>query len=518
MASPRFLNRVSRLFVGNNRQPSDIDEGIDVDSMFSSLSTVRGNPSSPAPLRTVRLDLSSPDERKEEVDAAFDKLMQEFDLGSIIGPKLPELTTEQKRAMLQSSMSIRSNSKSTALFGRFDTLSNSSSGTSNGSSSGNSSSHRHQKPAATRPEYLIKQLRARPVRELDESDLVSLRIFLRSGAASWTTEFLDKGGYELLTDLFRQFKEAPKRMPQDDKYIKHLLKCLKVIMKHNQGGTARVLTQTEPLEYIRDLLFGPVDIKRKGLYSLHILTRQQLLDVLCTLLEIQTTQPHYIHGYNVLRSLLIDKPADIVEDDIQRGPFRMGTKADPETVMRVIAPGVKRPRYTAWMRELQFTVDRHIEPMTYLAQVLGYNFESAYRQLKLRQHQNTGENNANISLAGCNDPQPTVMTEEGVVDYLIANLRLICTLVSKPSLQDTQDKYEREKMRLEFMLSGFDKVAKCLHSCPHPTLNATYSRYLDPLLAPWADLGTVLREPTRRTNNNDNDDDDDDDDQWVDEE
>lgn len=43
-------------------------------------------------------------------------------------------------------------------------------------------------------------------------------------------------------------------------------------------------------------------------------------------------------------------------------------------------------------------------------------------------------------------------------------------------------------MRLEIMISGFDKISKALQTCPHPTLYASYIRYLQPLLQPWADL------------------------------
>lgn len=69
-------------------------------------------------------------------------------------------------------------------------------------------------------------------------------------------------------------------------------------------------------------------------------------------------------------------------------------------------------------------------------------------------------------------------------------------------------------MRLEIMVSGFDKVAKCLYRCPHPTLYASYIRYLQPLLEPWADITPRHS----HTQSNDHDDDDDDDDEWTDDE
>lgn len=55
-------------------------------------------------------------------------------------------------------------------------------------------------------------------------------------------------------------------------------------------------------------------------------------------------------------------------------------------------------------------------------------------------------------------------------------------------------------MRLEIMLSGFDKISKALQTCPHPTLYASYIRYLQPLLQPWADLAIpTSSSPTNST-------------------
>lgn len=74
------------------------------------------------------------------------------------------------------------------------------------------------------------------------------------------------------------------------------------------------------------------------------------------------------------------------------------------------------------------------------------------------------------------------------------------------------------------MLSGFDKVGKTLQMCPHPTVYASYIRYLQPLLRPWADITTKEQgnHPTlwlSTTNNNrtmEDDDDDDDHSLWED--
>lgn len=44
--------------------------------------------------------------------------------------------------------------------------------------------------------------------------------------------------------------------------------------------------------------------------------------------------------------------------------------------------GPRPPRYTTWMRELCYTVDKHIEPITYLAGVLDYRFDSVFKQIR----------------------------------------------------------------------------------------------------------------------------------------
>jgi hypothetical protein len=49
---------------------------------------------------------------------------------------------------------------------------------------------------------------------------------------SWTSEFLAQGGYEAIANLFKQMKEAPKRLPNDNRILQHLGKCLKTIMTH----------------------------------------------------------------------------------------------------------------------------------------------------------------------------------------------------------------------------------------------------------------------------------------------
>ncbi|KAI8066237.1 armadillo-type protein [Gilbertella persicaria] len=359
------------------------------------------------------------------------------------------------------------------------------------------------------PEYFVHLLQETHVRDLEDSEVLDLRVFLRSVVVSWTSEFLAQGGYEAIANLFKQMKEAPKRHPNDNRMLQHLGKCLKTIMTHQSMGTQIVLTNPSALYHIRDILFGPVNKKQKQVYGLEISTRSLLLNLLCTLATLQTSpsdKVEYVHGYDVLRRLLLDRPADRAEDQDKKGgaskltsPFPISLKTDPKEILQMIMdndpngktigqeyewdPDELMPRYTAWMRELQYTVEKHIETITFLAQVLNYDFNSAYRQIKMRQNQAEDETNEA-------EASGAVMTEEGVVDYIVTHLRLIRTVVTTQPTSYTghYDEREQEKMRLELMLSGFDKISKILIQCPHPTVRGSYINYLKPLMSPCADL------------------------------
>ncbi|CAO3589932.1 unnamed protein product [Absidia cylindrospora] len=426
----------------------------------------------------------------------------------------------------------------------------------NSNNNNKKSSHRYDRTMtkkALSPEYFIHLLKDCHVRDLDESQVQDLRVCLRSVKASWTTQFLQLDGYAVLSDLFRQMNQASKRSPNDDKVLQHLAKCFKAIMTHEQAGISIVLTNPVGLTHIRDLLFG-VNQKQRSIYSLSVITRAHFMNILCTLANLQTTPSKnipYIHGYDVLRQLLLDcsEPTtinnnntissipmdntnmsttssgsgngqrDANNDDDNNDsklPFRMTLKEDPQIIMKTIlendpfyiAGQPLKPRYTAWMRELQYTVEKEIEPITFLAQVLDYKFESAFRQLRIKPPTPQQEEESNTAAAAAVDQQSglnstldvqkesqeegtgSVMVDDGVVEYLIAHLRLINTIVAtQPTFNTgTYDDRDQEKVRLEIMMSGFDKIAKALQSCPHPTLYALYFRYLQPLLQPMADI------------------------------
>ncbi|KAI8091657.1 armadillo-type protein [Thamnidium elegans] len=366
------------------------------------------------------------------------------------------------------------------------------------------------------PEYFVHLLRETHVRDLDDAEVLDLRVFLRSVVVSWTSEFLAQGGYEAIANLFKEMKEAPKRFPSDNRMLQHLGKCLKTIMTHQSTGTQIVLTNPSALFHIRDILFGPASKKQKQVYGLDISTRSLLLNLLCTLATLQTNRSpdiEYVHGYDVLRRLLLDRPNDrLYEEEDKKNlpkhvsPFPISLKTDPKEILQMIMENDPngetigkeyewdhdelKPRYTCWMRELQYTVERHIETITFLAQVLNYDFKSAYRQIKMRQSQSEQEARA----ASNPEADGAVMTEEGVVDYIITHLRLIRTVVTTQPTTYTgyYDEREQEKMRLELMLSGFDKISKILIQCPHPTVRSSYINYLKPLMNPCADLSAPI--------------------------
>ncbi|KAI9268694.1 armadillo-type protein [Sporodiniella umbellata] len=383
---------------------------------------------------------------------------------------------------------------------------------SSGSSSNEQSTCRRSKVKST-PEYFVHLLQMTHVRDLEDAEVLDLRVFLRSVVVSWTSEFLSLGGYEAMTQLFQQMKEAPKRRSNDDRILQHLGKCLKAIMTHQPMGTQLVLLNPAALLHVRDILFGPANKKQKQVYGLEITTRSLLLNLLCTLATLQThcsANVEYIHGYDVLRRLLLDRPTDRLLDKKnqakQSPPFPMTLKTDPQEILQMIMEndpngqaigkeyewslGELKPRYTAWMRELQYTVEQHIETITFLSQVLNYDFKSAYRQLKSRNNGTEDESTEEAS--------GSVMTDEGVVDYIVTHLRLIRTVVTTPptSYVGCYDEREQEKIRLELMMSGFDKISKILIQCPHPTVRESYINYLRPLMSPCADL---TKESSSRT-------------------
>ncbi|KAI7903882.1 armadillo-type protein [Cokeromyces recurvatus] len=483
-------------------------------------------PSSPIPQRKLTPPALSP-QKIEDVEAQFKLLLREYAPSADHINNVNNLTVEQKEMLLRSSRSpalLKKNSTFShigpsfslrATFGlktktkRSDhPFLNSSfdyNDTLNSEYSGNlkkaytapgryrrsglpdSYTHTSRSKLKSTPEYFVNLLRETHVRDLEDSEVLDLRVFLRSVVVSWTSEFLSLGGYEAIANLFKQMKEAPKRMPNDNRIIQHLGKCLKTIMTHESMGTQIVLRNPIALYHVRDILFGPANKKLKQVYGLEISTRSLLLNLMCTLATIQTSSTtEYVHGYDVLRRLLLDRPSDkLVVDDTDKkshskhtSPFPITLKTDPKEILQMIMENDPngqvigkeyewdqnelRPRYTAWMRELHYTVEKHIETITFLAQVLNYDFKSAYRQIKARQNLTEQE-----AAASNNDPEEAgaVMTEEGVVDYIVTHLRLIRTVVTTQptSYMGYYDEYEQEKMRVELMLSGFDKISKVIY-------------------------------------------------------
>ncbi|EIE77395.1 hypothetical protein RO3G_02099 [Rhizopus delemar RA 99-880] len=328
-----------------------------------------------------------------------------------------------------------------------------------GGSSERNSTSRRSKLKST-PEYFVHLLQMTHVRDLEDAEVLDLRVFLRSVVVSWTSEFLALGGYEAIANLFKQMKEAQKRHPNDNRILQHLGKCLKAIMTHQPMGTQIVLLNPVALLHVRDILFGPASKKQKQVYGLEIATKSLLLNLLCTLATLQTNcsaDVEYVHGYDVLRRLLLDRPTDRLVDDEDKkkqikhqAPFPMTLKTDPQEILQMIMEN--DPNGQA------------------IAQVLNYDFKSAYRQIKARQSGMNEEEQEEEQ----EEASGSVMTEEGVVDYIVTHLRLIRTVVTTPptSYVGCYDEREQEKIRLELMLSGFDKISKVFK----------------PLMSPCADL------------------------------
>ncbi|KAM3582183.1 hypothetical protein VKS41_005610 [Umbelopsis sp. WA50703] len=210
-----------------------------------------------------------------------------------------------------------------------------------------------------------------------------------------------------------------------------------------------------------------------------------MLDVLCNLTTIQTSgdASEYVHGWDLLLSLLQDTTHDkarLAEEERRKSriPFPI---ANETQVANIKAPR----RFTSWMRELMFILDKYIEPISFLAGALDFRFESAYRQLRVSQEQGAP---TNLERDG-----GSVMVDEGVVEYLITHLRLICTVITNPPTcyKKQYNPNDQELVRLEFMDSGFERVSRGLRSCPHPTLLHSYINYLAPLVTPWATLSPV---------------------------
>jgi len=138
-----------------------------------------------------------------------------------------------------------------------------------------------------------------------------------------------------------------------------------------------------------------------------------MLDVLCNLTAIQTSVDcsEYVHGWDLLLSLLQDTNRDreLLDEEDQRKakiPFPIATVSQ-------VAKHKTPRRFTSWMRELMFIIDKYIEPIAFLAGALDFRFESAYRQLRISQEQ--GNSRINLDRDG-----GSVMVDEGVVEYLVS--------------------------------------------------------------------------------------------------
>jgi hypothetical protein len=127
-------------------------------------------------------------------------------------------------------------------------------------------------------------------------------------------------------------------------------------------GVDIVLANPCALYDIRDILFESTGMKQVD--RLEIATRSLLLETLCALASLKTDS---IYGYHILCQLLEDKKVVAHNAEV---------KTDPQEILKMIigendmaADLEDEHYYTHWMRELQYTVERHLETITFLSQV-----------------------------------------------------------------------------------------------------------------------------------------------------
>jgi hypothetical protein len=127
-------------------------------------------------------------------------------------------------------------------------------------------------------------------------------------------------------------------------------------------GVDIVLANPCALYDIRDILFESTGMKQVD--RLEIATRSLLLETLCALASLKTDS---IYGYHILCQLLEDKKVVAHNAEV---------KTDPQEILKMIigendmAADLENENcYTHWMRELQYTVERHLETITFLSQV-----------------------------------------------------------------------------------------------------------------------------------------------------
>ncbi|KAJ2956268.1 hypothetical protein NQZ79_g7862 [Umbelopsis isabellina] len=430
------------------------------------------------------------DQSMEDIDEAFDKLIKEYGLPSNLKPNLETLTLAQKKTLLDSYRLAHANRVKPTSSG-FSTdrmkmlrpLSILTKDAGTKQHTGNRRQRANSKMSLS-PDQAAHMLHISNINTIDIQQVTEIHILLKSTVTSWSIDFLKIGGYGGLASQLQQLKNLSKRTPQHAKILQMITRCIKALMTH-EFGIQKLLTEPTCLRLIRDLLFSPTASNRKSLYAFDIQTRSLMLDVLCNLTAIQTSGDgsEYVHGWDLLLSLLQDTNNDkerLAEEERRKSriPFPIANETQ--------AAKTKAPcRFTSWMRELMFILDKYIEPISFLAGALDFRFESAYRQLRVSHEKGAAPN---LERDG-----GSVMVDEGVVEYLITHLRLICTVITNPPTCYKKDytASDQELVRLEFMSSGFERVSRGLRSCPHPTLLHSYINYLAPLVTPWATLNPI---------------------------
>ncbi|QRV90145.1 GTPase-binding protein rid1 [Ceratobasidium sp. AG-Ba] len=121
--------------------------------------------------------------------------------------------------------------------------------------------------------------------ELDVDMLRKLRIMLRNEAASWSEDFLRRGGYSALMSRLHELLELEWREEQRDDILLHeTLRCFKALSTSSIGCFALRSSVPTPFVQLVSLLYSD---KKPG----DICSRQLIVDMLLILFEIYPSAP-----------------------------------------------------------------------------------------------------------------------------------------------------------------------------------------------------------------------------------
>ncbi|KAL1919823.1 uncharacterized protein VTP21DRAFT_1754 [Calcarisporiella thermophila] len=406
----------------------------------------------------------------EMTDEAFEDLLDELQLPGHLREQLRAFPVAKKQAMLNSQSASRQSAN-----GKFSPFS---------LVSPTSPSGAVRNPVVE-PIVFVNKLR---IQYNDVKIMQELRVLLKNEAVSWTSDFLRAGGLELLNTILKNVKMLPKKKINKEKLLQEILRCYKALLTH-QDATRKLIRDPQPFYLMRDIIF--VDKARCEIATCHL-----IIDIFHVL---STTRSFDLNGYDLLFQLLLDRIEDTnteeERDKFSRKecPFLASTSGN--------FPPVYARRFRSWMRELESFVDKNIEPITFLARALRYDFKSIARpapppmpakRKSIRVHSRRSPQRRKPSRAGRSavgigsgrvaHEDAMLMVDVGVVEYLLSHLQLIKFILhSPPASIWHQQGLDNMALQKELLASGLDRVVKKLLACPHPKLLSTYLPHLQSL-------------------------------------